>query len=189
MKEIRTIKINPDSDFWKATKRQDDPEAAAVLAAERARKEVEERNAKREAERKAYLGAIRYHDFLQFKTQELRDQIMECEERRDNLRLQQSQEWEKQSALLQKVQNLCLHEMCLEKRTSYTDEYGGWHDGHYERKCIECFLVEESDRLVTDNYYEKSRKKYNKLEKAVVVMLRKVVDDKEFELEFDDLKW
>jgi hypothetical protein len=181
MKEIHPI--NKDSDFWKSINKANelDPEKAAAQAAERARKEVLDKIAERDAVRKAFLDSLRYIEKLEFKTQVLRDQIKECEIHRAELSRQSGAAWAKEERLIKEIQNVCTHDLCIEIRTSYRDEYDSWHDGHYERKCIECFLVEESDGY--------GCKKYNKLEKSQVILLRKVVEDKEFQLEFDDLKW
>lgn len=86
-------------------------------------------------------------------------------------------------------QDKCLHQMCLEKRTSYKDEYDDWHDDHFERKCIECLLTEKSSYLINDIYYKSSDTKYDKLEKSQVVQLRKIIDNEEYEVEFEDLKY
>ena len=69
--------------------------------------------------------------------------------------------------------------MVLERETSWKDEYDQWCKGNNERKCLECFLVEQG------NY----RNEYDRLNKSTVVLLRQTIDNKEFELEFDDLKW
>ena len=71
--------------------------------------------------------------------------------------------------------------MVLERKTSYLDEYDSWNDGPKERKCVECFLTEQEKR------YED--KPYDDLNESKVVLLRRTIDDKEYELEFDDLKW
>ena len=190
MKQVGQIKIKEDSDLWKSIQksRELDPEKAAARAAEKARKEVQEEIAKREAERKAYLDSLRFLENLEFKTQNLRDQIKKCEARRAKLRKQASEEWDKEEQLIKEIQKTCTHEMCIEMQITYKDEYDDWHDSHYERKCIECFLVEESSTPI--NYARfSSERKYHKLEKSQVVLLRQTVDDKEYELEFDDLKW
>jgi len=191
MKPVSKITINKDSDFWKSMQKaaELDADEAAAHAAARARKETLDRAEKRAAEKKAYLDSIRHYDKIEFKDKLLRNQIQECIDRRAELSALVSKEWQKQEDLRKELQSKCLHKEAIEMRTSYRDDYDNWHDGHYERKCIECFLVEKSDGLPGQRGYESSRDKYKKLEKSEVVLLRKTVDGKEYELEFDDLKW
>lgn len=191
MKEIHGIRINPDSDFWKSMKEAAnlDAEKAAAQAAERARKEALERAERIAKEKKAYLDSIRYIDKLEYKTEEIRKEVQECSRRREEYKRKASVEWEHQEIARKKLQAFCTHDLVIERKTTYTDEYGDWHDGHLERKCVECFLVEESDYAVNDRRYGDHRRKYNKLEKSQPVLLRKVIDGKEFELEFSDLTW
>jgi len=191
MKPVQKISIKEGSDFWKSMQKSAelDADKAAEQAAERARKETLERAEKRAAEKKAYLDSIRHYDKIEFKDGLLRTQIQECIDRRAELNNLASKEWQKQEGLRKELQTKCSHDMALEMRTFYEDEYGSYHDGHYERKCIECFLVEKSDSLPGSRSYDYSREKYKKLEKSQVVLLRKTVDGKEYELEFDDLKW
>ncbi len=49
--------------------------------------------------------------------------------------------------------------------------------------------MEESSYRVSDRIYEHGSKKYDRLEKSQVVLLRKKVGNKEYELEFKDLEW
>lgn len=191
MREVHGIKIKPDSDFWKSMKEAAnlDAEKAATQAAERARKETLERAERIAREKQAFLDSIRYLNKLEFKTQEIRKEIQECERRREEYRRKGSVEWAHQDELQKKLQATCTHDLVLERLTHYKDEYDSWHEGHHERKCIECFLVEESDYNVGDRSYGHGRRKFNKLEKSQAILLRKMVDGKEFELEFDDLKW
>jgi hypothetical protein len=84
--------------------------------------------------------------------------------------------WKKQSELLQQMQSKCNHEYVLERKTSYRDEFDYWYDGYPERKCIDCFLEEKSDR---DGY--------KKLAKSTVIELIMTKGDKVFSLEFEDV--
>lgn len=193
MREVHKITINPNSEFWKSVKESAnlDAEKAAAAAADRARKEVLARAEKQAAERKAYLDSIKNYDQLEFKTQELRDKIEDCVTQRNELSKKSTDIWYLQEEYRKKIQSTCTHDMAIERRTSWRDEYDSWHDGHYERKCIECFLEEKSDYPVGDRRYGKytGESKYHKLENSQVVLLRKTVNGKEYELEFDDLKW
>lgn len=192
MREVRKITINPDSDFWKSIKESAniDAEKAATAAADRARKEALARAEKIAAEKKAYLDSIRHYDKLEFKTEELRQKILQHNKRRAELQAQVSAEWAKEENLRKDLQRVCSHDLVIEMRTTYRDDYDNWHDGHYERRCVECFLTEKSDYAMNERGYGHSfDKKYHKLEKSTVVLLRKTVDGKEYELEFDDLKW
>jgi len=191
MRPVQKITINKDSDFWKSIQKSAelDAEEAATKAAARARKETLERAEKLAAEKQAYLDSIRHYDKLEFKNEKIREQIQECIALRADYSKLSSDQWQKQEELRKKLQAQCSHDMVIEMRTSYRDDYDSWHDGHYERKCIECFLVEQSDSLPGQRGYDFSRDKYKKLEKSQVVLLRKTVDGKEYELEFEDLKW
>jgi hypothetical protein len=191
MKPVQKIIFNKDSDFWKSMQKaaELDADKAAEQAANRARKETLERAEQRAAEKKAYLDSIRHYDKLEFKTEILREKIRQHGKRRAEFNAQASAEWAKEENLRKNLQRVCSHDLALETRTSYCDDYDTWHDGHYERKCIECFLVEESDEQPGTRRYEYSNKKYRTLEKSQVVLLRKTVDGKEYELEFNDLKW
>jgi hypothetical protein len=191
MRPVQKITINKDSDFWKSMQKaaELDADKAAEQAAARARKETLERAEQRAAEKKAYLDSIRHYDKLEFKTEILREKIRQHGKHRAELQAQVSAEWSKEENLRKDLQRVCTHDLVLETRTSYRDDYDSWHDGHYERKCIECFLVEKSDEQPGTRRYEYSKDKYRLLEKSQVVLLRKTVDGKEYELEFDDLKW
>lgn len=193
MREVHKITINPNSEFWKSVKESAnlDAEKAASAAADRARKEVLARAEKQAAERKAYLDSIKHYDKIEFKTQELRDKIEDCIAQRNELSKKSTDIWYLQEEYRKKIQTICTHEMVIERRTSYRDEYDDWHEGHYERKCIECFLEEKSEYSAGDKRYGKytGDSKYHKLENSQVVLLRKTVNGKEYELEFDDLKW
>lgn len=187
MRQVPRITINPDHPWAKEAKI--DAEQAATAAAERARKEVLERAAQRAAADKVYLDSIRHYDKLKFKNEELIEHIRHSSVRHGELLTQASEEWKRGDHYRKELQAKCSHDLVLEHRTSYTDEYEQWHDGHYERKCVECLLEEESSYRVDECNYSYGRKKYAKLEKSQVVLLRKTIDGKEFELEFDDLKW
>jgi len=189
MKQIGRITLNPDHPWAKEAKI--DAEQAATAAAERARKEVLDRATKRAAEEKAFRDSIKYYDKLKFVNQDLINSVLASKKRRDELNAQASEEWKRQEHYRQQLQGKCSHEMVIEHRTTWTDEYDSYHDGHYERKCAECFLVEQSDQHPSEhNYGYGSRTKvYTKLLNSQVVLLRKVVDGKEFELEFNDLTW
>lgn len=191
MREVRKITINPDSDFWKSIKESAnvDAEKAAAAAADRARKEALARAEKLAVEKKAYLDSIRHYEKLEFKTEEFRERIREHGRRRSEYQAQVTAEWAKEENLRKDLQRVCSHDLVIEMRTSYRDDYDNWHDGHYERRCIECFLTEKSDYQPETRGYEYSRDRYKKLEKSQVVLLRKTVNGKEYELEFDDLKW
>jgi hypothetical protein len=191
MKPVQKITINKDSDFWKSMQKaaELDADEAATRAAARARKETLERAEQRAAEKKAYLDSIRHYDKIEFKDRLLRTQIQECIDQRAELSILSSKAWQKQETLRKELQTKCSHDMVLEMRTTWEDEYGSYHDGHYERKCVECFLIEKSDYSIDSRSYSNGREKYHKLEKSQVVLLRKTVDGKEYELEFDDLKW
>jgi hypothetical protein len=180
MKEVHKIVIKEGSDFWKAMQKAAnlDPEQAAAEAAERARKEVEAKIAKRDAERKVYLDSLKEYDKLEFKSAPIRLRIEDSVANRKHLQKQVNEEYALQHRLEKEIQDSCSHEMVIERRTSWRDEYDQWHEGHYERKCVECFLVEEQ-----------KNQGYVKLAKSQRVLLRRIVDGKEYELEFDDLKW
>lgn len=191
MKPINPIRIKEGSEFWKSMQdaANQDAEAAAASAAERARKEVLEKAEKRASETKAYLDSIRHYDKLEFKNQDIRQKIENCVARRAEIAKLASDAWIQQDEFHKELKAKCTHDMCIEIRTTYRDEYDNYHDGHYERKCIECFLVESSDYAYSSRSYRNGRETYKKLEKSQVVLLRKTVDGKEYELEFDDLKW
>jgi hypothetical protein len=189
------IAINKESEFWKSMQKaagsvEEEAEKAANEAAERARKEVLAKAAKRDAEHKAYLNSIHDYDSFYFPSDKERGAIGKSIARRIDLQKLVNNEYAIQSSLEKQIRESCCHDMVLERRTSYRDEFDSWHDGNYERKCIECFLIEESVHKIDSRYYEScTSKKYSKLEKSRVVLLRKTIDGKEFELEFDDLKW
>lgn len=193
MKEVGKIVIKKDSDFWKSMQKiiNEDAEEAAAKAAERARKEVLERAEKRAAEKKAYEDSLRDYDSYPFENKALRAKISKCRDRISKLNAQLSKEYSEVEKLRKELQSKCSHKEVIEMRTKWTDEYEQWHDGHYERKCIECHLVEKSDYPVGDKKYGyfSEESKYHKLEKSQVVLLRKKVGNKEFELEFKDLEW
>lgn len=188
MREVYTIKINPDSDFAKSAVRQDDPEAAALAAAERARREVQDRLTRQEAERKSYADSLRYLDKIEFKNEKLRRSIGLSQKILIEYKALISEEYDVKVSAIKELQKLCEHKEVIEQQTSYKDEYDDWHSGHWERKCIECFLVEESSYHTSSRAYGGTNK-YSKLEKATPILLRKIVDGKEYQLEFDDLKW
>jgi hypothetical protein len=181
MKQIGKIKINKDSDFWKQMQRaaELDVEKAAAAAAEHARKETQARIDKKAAQHKAFLDSLRYVDKLEFRNERLREQIRESVKDRAKLQEQISAKWVIEDAIRHELEVKCLHDMVLERETSWKDEYDQWCKGNNERKCLECFLVEQG------NY----RNEYDRLNKSTVVLLRQTIDNKEFELEFDDLKW
>lgn len=190
MRQVGKITIKPDHPWAKEA--NIDAEAAATAAAEKARKEVLERAAQRAAAEKAYRDSLKNYDKLEFKTQDLRDSIVASRTRRAELNAQVSEEWKRQEHYRTQLQDKCSHQMVIEHRTTWCDEYDSYHDGHYERKCIECFLVEESDYRVDERGYGRTSshsKKYHKLEAAQIVLLRRTIDSKEYELEWDDLKW
>jgi hypothetical protein len=192
MRKAGKIQIKQGSNFWNMIHKDDkDIEEAAAEAADHVRKELLDKAAKKAAEQKAYQDSIHYYDRISFAkpSQILRDKIIKCRDKYNEFETKQSIEWAKLEEFRKELQEKCLHEMALEIRTSYKDEYDQWHEGHYERKCIECFLVEESDYGVGDRLYSYGRKKYNKLEKAKVVELRETINGEEFQLEFEDLKW
>lgn len=183
MKEVRKIVVKEDSDFWKSIKEAAnlDAEKAAEKAAEQARKETLARAEKRATEHKAYLDSIKNYDKLDFKNGAKRARIEDSVKNRLALQKQVNEEYAIQSRLEAEIQESCAHEMVLERRSSYRDEYDTWHDGPKERKCIECFLTEQ------EKHYEE--KPFNNLSKSKVIFLRRIIDDKEYELEFEDLKW
>jgi hypothetical protein len=187
MKEVHKIILKEGSALWKAKKNvpiEEAAEKAALDAADKARKEVLANAAKREAADKAYRDSIKEYDRLVFQSDPERKQIQESIARRKYLEKQVSDEYATQKSIDKEIKDCCPHEMVVERRTSWRDEYDSWHEGPYERKCIECFLVEEQ------KYYADTNKKcYSKLEKSQRVLLRRIVDGKEYELEFDDLKW
>lgn len=193
MRQVGKITINPDSDFGKLLLKdaEVDAEQAATAAAKRARKEVLDRAARRAAEDKAFRESLKYYDKITFANQNLRDSIQDSKKRRDELNAQASEEWKRQEHYLKQLQEKCSHQMVIEHRTSWQDEYESYHDGHYERKCVECFLVEQSTYHPTDRNYGfgGNAKIYAKLISSQVVRLHKTVDGKEYELEFDDLTW
>jgi hypothetical protein len=171
------ITINIDSDFWKSMQEAAnlDAEKAATKAAEQARKETLARAAKRDAEHKAYLDSIYEYDAFIFPSDKEQGAIRESIARRLDFQKLVSKEYAIQDSLEKKIKESCCHDMVIERKTSYRDEFDYWHEGPYERKCVECFLVEEQG--------------YSKLKKSRVILLRRIVDGKEYELEFDDLKW
>jgi hypothetical protein len=193
MRQVGKITIKEDSEWGKALRRdaEVDAEQAATAAAEKARKEVLDRASKRAAEAKVYRDSIRYYDRLTFENQGLIDSILASRARRQELDTQSSEEWKRQEHYRQQLQEKCHHQMVIEHQTSWQDEYESYHDGHYERKCVECLLVEESTYHPNErNYgYSRASKVYVKLLNSQVVLLRKTIDGKEYELEFDDLKW
>ena len=191
MKPVQRITIDKGSDFWKSLQESAnmDAEKAAAAAADRARKETLDRAERNALQKKAYLDSIRHYDKLEFKTETLREKIRQSAAHRAALKSQLKAEWAKEEVEREEHQKICSHDFVLEMRTSYRDDYDSWHDGHYERKCIECFLVEKSDYQIGEHGYSLSREKYKLLEKSEVVLLRKTIDGKEYELEFDDLKW
>lgn len=190
MKQVGKIVIKPNSDFWKTQNKtiEQEAEEAANAAAQRARKEVLERAAAREAARKAYLDSIRYVDKLQFKNQSLLDKIAKVNDRIRSLNDKLHLEFDKVRALREELQKNCSHDEVIERTTKYTDEYEQWHDGHSERKCLECHLVEESSYPRDDRMYTYGSKKYDRLENSKVVLLMQKSGDKEFQLEFNDIK-
>src|SRR5208282_6230111 len=100
---------------------------------------------------------------------------------RAELKAQASEEWNRQEHYRQQLQEKCSHQMVIEHQTSWQDEYESYHDGHYERKCVECFLVEESTYHPTHRNYGSGdySRVYAKLLHSQVVRLRRVVDGKE----------
>lgn len=183
MKEVHKIVINEDSDFWKSMREVAnlDAEKAAAKAAEQARKETLARAEKRASEHKAYLESIKDYDKLEFKHESLRVAIKEIQTQNNKYYAKISENNKSQCNFINDLQNKCCHLLVIERKTSYRDEYDSWHDGPKERKCVECFLEEKEERYVEEPY--------EILGNSQVVLLRKTVDEKEFELEFDDLKW
>src|ERR1700679_2147141 len=145
MKKIARIKIKEGSSFMKMIEESIniDPEKIAAEAAERARKEATERLNKRKAEQKAYLESIRHYDELVFINEPLREKILKLESRIATLNKQLSAENKKKEETRKQLQAKCLHDMVLERRTTYKDDYDNWHDGNYERKCLEFVVTEE----------------------------------------------
>lgn len=183
MKEVHKIIRKEGSDFWKNMQKaagsvEEDAEKAATEAADRARKEVLAKAAKRAAEDKAYRDSLKEYDKLEFNTHILRELIQQNANNRKALHDEINELWKIEKAKIAELQSQCKHEMVIERRTSWTDEYSQWHEGPHERKCVECFLVEEQ-----------KHEGYVKLAKSQRVLLRRIVDGKEYELEFDDLKW
>lgn len=193
MREVPKITIRSDSDLFKSLQQKFEQEAEkeAALAAEKIRKEILDKRAKEDAQRKAYLDSIKYYENekIEFKNKNLRDNIIRIAQRRNKLYDKIKKLYEQEKDNIEELKNKCSHEMVLERRTSWKDEYDSWHDGCYERKCLECFLVEESNYKVDEYSYERSNKRYSKLEKSQVVILRSLIDGKEFQLEFEDLKF
>lgn len=190
MKKTSKIIRKPDSDFWKemeAAATQFNAEKAATEAAERARKETLERAARYEAAQKAYLDSIKYYDDLTFDNSDIIGEINKSKEEINSLQIQLSEVYLKKKNLFEKLKRKCSHKMVLERRTSWTDEYGDWHEGNSERKCIECLLEEESTYPVESRSYG-SNKKFDHLEKSQVVNLRRIINGVEYELEYDDIK-
>lgn len=185
------IKVKKGSDLWNLIKEREnlDPEKEAQKAADFARKKAQAELDEREIKRKAYLDSLCYYEKLEFANQDLRSKIEFCCRQYEKLQSQAGQESRKSKEILKELQEKCSHDMSIEKRTTYTDEYDQWHDGHFERKCIECFLVEKSDYLPSDRSFAYGHKKYVKLLKSKVVLLRKTINGEVYEIEFDDLKW
>jgi hypothetical protein len=106
----------------------------------------------------------------------LRDKINSLLNKYRKLTDQASEIWNKQNILMKQMQGKCAHDLVLERKTSYRDEYDSWHDGYPERKCIDCFLVETEDR---DGF--------KKLAKSTIIELIIHKEDKIFSLEFEDV--
>lgn len=180
MKEIGKIRINPNSDFWKSIKAENEKTAdqVAAEAAEKARKEYLARQARIEAANKAYLDSIRHYDQIEFEHDDIRQQIAASLKRRRDLEAKVSKEWKKEEELRKKLQATCSHKECIEHKTYWSNEWDDRLEGPMERKCITCFLVDR----------EKDRR-FHTLANSVVVNMRRTVKNKEYELDFDDLTW
>ncbi len=192
MKEVAgKVVIKKDTDFWKSMQKvlNEDPEEAAAKAAERARQEVIERNKKRAAEQKAYEDSLRDYDSYPFENKVIRAKINKCRDRIGKLNAKLSKEYKEAADLRKELQSKCSHKEVIERGTTWQDEYEEYHPGYFQRKCIDCGIMEESSYRVNDRSYEHGSKKYDRLEKSQVVLLRKKVGNKEFELEFKDLEW
>jgi len=184
MKEVGPkISIKEGSEFWKSMQEAAnlDAEKAATRAAEQARKETLARAAQRTAEKKAYLDSLVNYDELKSDHESLKLAIKECAIQNKKLYEKISENSKSQKTYQDTLQCKCYHSMVIERKTSYRDEYDSWHDGPRERKCVECFLTEQEERHV--------EKPYDDLNDSRVVLLRRTIDGKEYELEFDDLKW
>ena len=193
MREVRPITIKKDSELWKQLQKEAEhtAEQVAAAAADRAKKEFLEKATQKAAAEKAYRDSIKHYDGLYFANKGLQDAILASKARRAELDVQSHEEWKRQEHYRKQLEEKCSHEMVIEHRTTYCDDYDHYHDGDYERKCIECFLAETSTYHPTDRNYGfgSNAKVYTKLLKSQVVLLRKTIDGKEYELEFDDLKW
>jgi hypothetical protein len=116
-------------------------------------------------------------DKLICKQRGLRTRITSLRAKHKALTSKASEIWKKSDELLKRLQNKCPHQYCLERKTSWRDEYDSWHDGYPERKCVDCFLKENSDW-----------KGYQKLDKSTVIELVTHQGEKIFSLEFEDLE-
>jgi hypothetical protein len=180
-KELKLSKIGLDQ-LYKSmgfSNEELDPDKAAEIAAERARKETLEKIARKKATDQAYLDSLCNYDEQVFETGSIRESIIEARKELNKLHKKYIDVYKKLDTKVKELQTKCSHGKVIERKTSYSDEYGTWHDGPMERKCIECFLVEQDD-------YEDH---YCGLAKSKVVILRTEKDGETYILEFDDLKW
>jgi hypothetical protein len=115
-------------------------------------------------------------DKVVIKHKSLRNRIAALLVKHKALTTKASEIWQKQYELLKQMQSKCKHELVLERKTSWRDEYDDWREGYPERKCIDCFLEEKSNH---DGY--------KKLAKSTVIDLITKDGDKIFSLEFEDL--
>lgn len=159
-----------------------DPEKEAQKAAEAARKKAQAELDKRAAEHQAYLDSLRFFEKMEFKTADIRRTLEVYLSQYNELKERASKQWSLVDQTRKELQEKCTHDLAIQRQTRYNDEYGDWHDGPMERKCIECYLVEE-------NYDFSLSKKYDKLRNSKVILLRRTINGEVYEMEFDDLKW
>jgi len=165
-------------------------EQEAEAAAQRTRKEVLDRAQRQAEQQEAYQKSLRNYDQLQFAQPKLLDKISKCKETVAKLDEKLSEEWGKIRTLTNELRANCQHLEVVEHQSSYKDEYDSWCDGNWERKCVECLLLEESVYHPSDRYYDTingKQKKFVKLEKSKVVVLYRVVDGKEVKMKFEEL--
>jgi hypothetical protein len=178
------VKLKEGSDLWNLMKEREnlDPEKEAQKAAEAARKRAQAELDKRAAEHQAYLDSLRYIEKMEFKTADIRRTLEVYHSQYNELKEQASKQWSLVDKTRKELQEKCTHDLVIERQTRYNDEYDQWHDGPMQRKCIECYLVEE-------NYDYSLSKKYDKLRNSKVILLRRTINGEVYEVEFDDLKW
>ena len=187
MKKVSPISINKNSVLWKMLEKEQerDLDKIAQEAADKARKEAIEGEKRRKEIKQAYINSLQYYDKMSFANETLRNKVSEAIRNRWLAYQEYNICDKKEKLLIKQMQDECNHDMVVEQNVSYENDVNDHN--YYERKCIACFLIEKSDLLIEEYSHHRYGKRYDKLLKSQVVVLRSIINGEEYELEFNDV--